>query len=93
MRSAIMNIDGSNLSEIFDISNSKTKNASVQGKSAEFANSTGAFFDGKSGQVKSITGKTSGIAGKNSVLISEMTDENVIKSSENTKDAYDRIVN
>lgn len=88
-----MNIDGSNLSEIFDISNSKTKNASVQGNSAEFAKSTGAFFDGKSGQVKSITGKTSGVAGKNSVLISEMADENVIKSSENTKDAYDRIVN
>lgn len=43
MRSAIMNIDGSNLSEIFDISNSKTKNASVQGNSAEFAKSTGAF--------------------------------------------------
>lgn len=39
-----MNIDGSNLSEIFDISNSKTKNASVQGNSAEFAKSTGAFL-------------------------------------------------
>lgn len=38
-------------------------------------------------------GKTSDIAGKNSILISKMDDENVIKSSENTKDAYDRIVN
>lgn len=88
-----MNIDGSNLSEIFDISNSKTKNASVQGNSAEFAKSTGAFFDGRAGQVKSAMGKTSDIAGKNSILISKMDDENVIKSSENTKDAYDRIVN
>lgn len=88
-----MNIDGSNLSEIFDISNSKTKNASVQGNSAEFAQSTGVFFDGRAGQVKSAMGKTSDIAGKNSILISKMDDENVIKSSENTKDAYDRIVN
>lgn len=88
-----MNIDGSNLSEIFDISNSKTKNASVQGNSAEFAKSTGVFFDGRAGQVKSAVGKTSDIAGKNSILISKMDDENVIKSSENTKDAYDRIVN
>ena len=53
-----MNIDGSNLSEIFDISNSKTKNASVQGNSAEYAKSTGAFFDGRAGQVKSAVGKT-----------------------------------
>lgn len=53
----------------------------------------GLFFDGRAGQVKSAMGKTSDIAGKNSILISKMDDENVIKSSENTKDAYDRIVN
>lgn len=59
----IMNIDGTKLSEIFDINNKINKNASVQAGSVEFVNGAEAFFD-----------------------------EDIIKSSQDIGDAYDRVV-